>query len=232
MKTQPRPGKAVFFLFLLPEALIYLYFMTADAMNLPIDTMPVKYAGILLCLAFAWQAALRSLKTADGREKLLTALALSFTALADYNLIFTLNNVAGLAWFILAQACHALRLRLCGGKWRLPLRLAALALTIGILFLLKAQNDTVSCMAAVYFSVLLSNCVQAFSDGPKLFALGLLLFIGCDVCVGFFNLDLRLPAAAENFAAIGMWLFYLPSQVLIALSTACAGLQGEHDEKK
>ena len=48
-------------------------------------------------------------------------------------------------------------------------------------------------------------------------ALGLTLFVGCDACVGLFN---ALPAHSPLYPAVsvGMWLFYLPSQVLIALS--------------
>ena len=46
-----------------------------------------------------------------------------------------------------------------------------------------------------------------------MFAIGLLLFTCCDICVGAWNLGL-LP----GFTRIGMWLFYLPSQVLIVLS--------------
>ena len=52
----------------------------------------------------------------------------------------------------------------------------------------------------------------------RLFALGLTLFVGCDVCVGAFNSPGLAPAGAYQFAQVGMWLFYLPSQVLIALS--------------
>ena len=52
----------------------------------------------------------------------------------------------------------------------------------------------------------------------RAFALGLTLFVGCDTCVGLFNV---LPAGSPLYfpASVGMWLFYLPSQVLIALST-------------
>lgn len=49
--------------------------------------------------------------------------------------------------------------------------------------------------------------------GLRRFAWGLLLFVGCDVCVGAWNLGLF-----EDFSRVGMWFFYLPSQVLITLS--------------
>ena len=45
------------------------------------------------------------------------------------------------------------------------------------------------------------------------FAAGLGLFVCCDLCVGAFNLGLL-----TGFTRYGMWLFYLPSQVLLALA--------------
>ncbi len=73
-----------------------------------------------------------------------------------------------------------------------------------------------------YFSNLCVNCAEAFAlcgrkglgeKDLRRFAWGLLLFVGCDVCVGAWNLGLF-----EDFSRVGMWFFYLPSQVLITLS--------------
>lgn len=63
------------------------------------------------------------------------------------------------------------------------------------------------------------------SKSLALFAWGLSLFVCCDVCVGLWNLSVPLPPALLEFARVGMWLFYLPSQVLIVLSQC---LEGEH----
>ena len=74
-------------------------------------------------------------------------------------------------------------------------------------------------LALVYFPELVCNAAAALSLGRRgrMFGLGLLLFVGCDVCVGLHNLA-GLPAPLSAFAQVGMWLFYLPSQVLIVLS--------------
>ena len=61
------------------------------------------------------------------------------------------------------------------------------------------------------------NQLLARGGRGRMFGLGLLLFVGCDVCVGLHNLA-GLPAPLSAFAQVGMWLFYLPSQVLIVLS--------------
>ena len=46
------------------------------------------------------------------------------------------------------------------------------------------------------------------------------LLLCCDVCVGLHNLSGPLPGAISAFADFGMWLFYLPSQLCVALSAA------------
>ena len=51
----------------------------------------------------------------------------------------------------------------------------------------------------------------------RLFAAGLWLFLLCDVCVGLRNQPSLLPGLA-GAAQAGMWLFYLPGQVLLVLS--------------
>lgn len=69
----------------------------------------------------------------------------------------------------------------------------------------------------IYFSNLCINAAGAFALKKHLFAIGLVLFILCDLCVGAYNLALYFDYTL-NFAQVGMWFFYLPSQVLIVLS--------------
>ena len=47
---------------------------------------------------------------------------------------------------------------------------------------------------------------------------GLWLFLLCDVCVGVHNQPELFPGWLAAFAQVGMWLFYLPGQVLLVLS--------------
>ena len=92
----------------------------------------------------------------------------------------------------------------------------ALIPVLFLLFLLAMVNV----LAMLYFSNFLCSALQSLGlNGPRcrLFSAGLLLFLCCDVCVGLFQYAWLLPAAA-GFARVGMWLFYLPAQVLITLS--------------
>ena len=96
------------------------------------------------------------------------------------------------------------------------------------LYLLRLASP-VNLLAGLYFSQLLSNTVLAWRMGRpgRLFAVGLTLFVGCDVCVGLFN---ALPPGSPPYSAasVGMWFFYLPSQVLITLS-ALPGKEEVHE---
>ena len=79
-------------------------------------------------------------------------------------------------------------------------------------------------MAKMYYE---KDCELSYLNGKKIAIIGYgsqghahalnLKDSGCDVCVGLHNLA-GLPVPLSAFAQVGMWLFYLPSQVLIVLS--------------
>ena len=73
-------------------------------------------------------------------------------------------------------------------------------------------------LAAVYFANFLVNACQALSLPCRCFSWGLWLFLLCDVCVGVHNQPELFPRWLAAFAQVGMWLFYLPGQVLLVLS--------------
>ena len=95
-----------------------------------------------------------------------------------------------------------------------------MALAAGLGLYLLNMASPVNLLAGLYFSQLLSNTIPAWTRRGRqrrIFAAGLTLFAGCDLCVGLFNV---LPPSAPLYpvSSVGMWFFYLPSQVLIALS--------------
>jgi len=195
--------------FLASEAALYLSFLLLDALGrAPWISTALKYASILLCLGAALG------RRGKGRDHALTAGALAFTALADlFLLVLDRWYLLGVAVFCAAQTCYALRLGPISPKraaLRLGLPLAALPLLarLGLLTPLNA-------LSAVYFSQLALNALGALALRPPnpLFAAGLFLFLGCDLCVGAHTLFPGLP-----LAGFGMWLFYLPSQVCLTLS--------------
>lgn len=201
---------------------LWLVFLLLDLTRLG-DSTWVKFAAICLCAA----AALTGAKSRDGR---LVALALGFTVGADVFLLLLdrdgADQVTGVCLFLVVQLLYAYRLYCLGGKtsrWFFP-RLALSCLWMGLsLFPLWC--------AVPYFLNLCLNTLEAWAmklKGPKSplasrFAWGLLLFVGCDLCVGLWNVSALLPAALAEFSRVGMWLFYLPSQALIVLSQRLEG---------
>lgn len=204
-----RVSPALLSSFLSVEGAIYACFLVLDLIGQGDQTTFIKYAGILLCLAF-------SLLGGDR----LVPLALALTAGADWFLLVRNDHYAlGVALFLCVQTVYYVRLRRAGADSAWPLR-SALALGAGLGVYALRMASPVNLLAALYFSQLASNTLLAWRlKGRRwqTFALGLTLFVGCDVCVGLFN---ALPPDSPPYFAVsvGMWLFYLPSQVLIALS--------------
>ena len=185
--------------FLSVEGVAYACFLLLDLTGHGDQTTPIKYAGIVLCLAFSLL----------GTDRLVPV-ALALTAGADWFLLVRNDRyLLGIALFLAVQAVYFLRLRRAGADRAWPLR-SALALGAGLGVYALGMASAVNLAAALYFSQLAANALSAWT-------LGLTLFVGCDVCVGLFNV--LPPGSAPYFAvSVGMWLFYLPSQVLIALS--------------
>lgn len=204
-----RVSPALLSSFLSVEGALYACFLALDLTGQGNQTVPVKYAGILLCLAFSLL----------GTDRLVP-LALALTAGADWFLLVRGDHYTlGVALFLGVQTVYYVRLRRAGADSAWPLR-SILALGAGLGVYALHMASFVNLLAALYFSQLVSNTLLAWRLKERLrraFALGLTLFVGCDVCVGLFN---ALPPGSSPYFAvsIGMWLFYLPSQVLIALS--------------
>ena len=207
-------GRRATLLFLVLEGAVYAAFLAMDLAGLGGLSIWPKYAGILLCLAFACLAAVR------GGDRLIP-FALACTALADlFLLVLNRHYGVGVAIFLAVQTLYLIRLRRDGADSAPWLR-AGLALILALAVYGLGLLSPLNLLVCLYFSQLLSNTCLAWTvkgRSQRLFALGLTLFVGCDVCVGLFNLSGLVPDALYHFARVGMWLFYLPSQVLIALS--------------
>ncbi len=199
---------------------LWLVFLFLDITRMA-DSTWVKFAAICLCCA----AALTGTRSRDGR---LVAAALCFTVAADWFLLVRDEHYTlGVCLFLVVQGLYALRLCLLRGRATpvLWLRLALAALWLALL-IIEPTGAPLWCVG-LYFLNLCLNAAEALSLGrpQRIFAIGLLLFVCCDVCVGLWNIAIFLPTPVAEFSRVGMWLFYLPSQVFIVLSQH---QEGEH----
>lgn len=209
------PSRRALTLFLSVEAVVYAAFLSWDLTIGGRGSNPIKYAGILLCLGCSLYLARR------GGSRLVPA-ALTLTALADvFLLLLDTHYALGIGLFCLVQGIYLVRIfRSNGGRilWGLRLILFVLALVVlkrlGLLIPLNV-------LALFYFTNFLCNALASLGcpgRNMRLFSVGLWLFLCCDVCVGLFQSPELASPAVGAFVQVGMWLFYLPAQVLIVLS--------------
>lgn len=209
------------FFFLAALGCLYVAFLALDLLRPGSGwSVALKYAAILLCF-------FKGLGCPRNTDGLLTRWALGFTLAADwFLLVLDRYYWAGVACFCAVQVLYMVRIRRLGG-WALGPELILRGLAAAVLLAGAAALgalDGLTALALCYFSQLACNAMAALLLGRRgrLLALGLLFFVGCDLCVGLHNLSpalaVFLPASLFSFAQVGMWLFYLPSQALITLS--------------
>lgn len=234
------PKNIILLAFICTEIVIYITFNILSA-SLPQDPIYLKYAGVLLCLAFA---VVMNFFIKD-KDTLILTVALVFTAISDL-FILVLNKwyQIGLITFIATQSVYLYRMyvdRIEKIKLTLVVRVLAAAVLMAVMdIMMKDGLNFMIAEVCVYIVMLVGNVVDAFLLVRKgviniVFAAGLLLFLGCDICVGLDNasmvvssLDLGSAARAVNFL---IWVFYLPSQVLIACTAKKGGLLNREEIK-
>ena len=175
----------------------------------------------LLRLLTAWRQ-----KAPVLPDRLLLALALLLTAAADFFMVLMRQNTEGLCCFLAVQLFYFVRLQR-------PWRLLAVSGAAAACLVLLCRGFGVALGAeggmAILYIVLFSGNLCSLRQlnrgrGERFFALGLLLFFLCDLNVGVMNLGeyLRLPVfywqRVRPFCSGILWLFYLPSQVLLSFS--------------
>ena len=227
------PMNILFLAFIAVETIIYITFNILSA-TLPGDPIYLKYAGVLLCLAVAGAA----IYFFRNKDAIILTCAFVATAISDlFILVIDTYYQIGLITFITAQSIYLYRLysdRLNKIKITLIARAVAAGILMALVDVIMTENGGINFMLAevcVYIVMLAGNVIDAFilcKRGVKniIFAVGLLLFLCCDICVGLDNateiigLNLGSAAAAIQFL---IWVFYLPSQVLITLSVNSDG---------
>lgn len=206
------------FAFLIAESILYYLILTA-----PADHLVVRcYSAIILCLVYALAI--------QGKPLLIAAIA--GTVVADYYLVTFIppRQLPGMAVFLVVQLLYAIYLHRQGYKrvW-VAIRLIPIAMIIaGALLILKENADALAIISVLYYANLVMNAVMAFGKFKKspLLAIGFLLFILCDTVIGLQvastgYLPIEEGSLLHNILYMDLnlvWLFYLPSQVLIALA--------------
>ena len=209
-------------IFLLAEAILYWFILTAGGMTVVV----CSYAAIVLCFLYA----LIHIK----KGKPLFVAALAFTLGADYFLVIMSpqQQLGGMIFFLFVQGFYAWQLhRTYDKRWPLYLRLGLTITAAAVAFFVLGENaDLLAVVSVCYYANLICNILTACLQYSKykLATIGFILFLLCDTVIG-------LQVASTGYLPIepGSWLhsiifppfhlswfFYLPSQVLLAISSS------------
>ncbi len=187
----------------------------------------LSYAVVVLAFVFC-------LLLVEARaSRLLTVAALAFTLCADYFLVLRDDEyLVAMLFFSVTQLLYAARLFLAEERRRRALQLGIrggviLLARVATCLVAGESTDALALVSLFYFANLATNTLFAFLDGGGrgLFPYGLLLFVFCDIFVGFGMLGEYLPLGDGPLLSfltsppVNMaWVFYAPSQVLLSLS--------------
>lgn len=195
---------------------LYFAFLSLDIFSFPrtIESRYFKYASIILCFLLATSLTTIS---ANKRDSSYVVLALIFTMLADIFLLFTNHKVTGIFFFCLMQLTYLKRYNTrffhAGVFFSLLAILARFFLPFDPLYIIAGLYAILigSCFLATFRTKLPrfnSYCVR----------IGMALFILCDINVALYS-QLSTSSNFYEIVAVAMWLFYLPAQLLLAMSS-------------
>lgn len=221
-------------LFIGAELLIYLLFMARD-MSGNADTTKLKYASVLLCFVFSllWEKS-------NLKDNAIVSAAFVFTLIADVFLLLKNDKYeAGIISFLAVHSLYLIRLALIARNFKScdnsteKVNIKAFRfiniVRVGVMILLPLViylflNDyftATNILAGECYCMLISNAALCFcflkNKKMRFFGIALILFALCDFCVGAFNIFSH--GFIYDFSSVMMWGFYLPSQVLICLSS-------------
>lgn len=153
------------------------------------------------------------------------------TVLADFCLVVCnpIQRLFGMIFFLCTQSFYAVQLHK-RKKSKPILRLRQVLIVVILLVaavVLGKKADALAIISVCYYVLLVTNMIHAFSAKDWLFGVALCLFILCDTVIGLqVAAGAYLPIAEGSlihniiFTDFNLaWLFYLPSQVLIAKRT-------------
>ncbi len=207
--------------FIVLQVLIYICFIGLDLTGKAIAVSNLlKLTSIALCLVFS----IIQMMKKKHKIAIIQMLILFFTLTSDYFLLLTDMYSMGISTFIIVQIGYGSLLKIANNKR--PNRLGFFLLTSVIIFtvilLFLKQTDGLSLLYALLF---IRNLVTAYkgknqSEYSNWLLIGLVLYAICDVQVALFNLEFvkNQLSIIYAIAALGMWVFYLPGQVILTLS--------------
>lgn len=214
-------------LFILIHLILYLFIYAFKIITGKTETI-ADYIVVIYCFLFS----LVYFIIKRNSNTLIFVIAFLFTILADTNLLILDDNYElGILAFIIVQFAYfwyILKNMYTKDNYSYLIAIRLITIVIGVIASLIVQTDKLLvCLVIIYISNLVINLIISIIPRKRnlLFSLGLFLFLLCDICVGCYNIgdiiDISNTSLFYKIANLPFniaWLFYHPSQVLLAIS--------------
>jgi uncharacterized membrane protein YhhN len=196
---------------------IYIVFLYIDAATKDLGNIYstwLKYSTIILCFIISLFIGSEGY---DRRDRFLVQSARLFTVTADFFLLILCDYKYGIFCFCIVQIIYIIRHSFIARMGLSKLFLLIFTVVIILVSIITKINFTrinnvIITEAAFYGCILLISLYTALKTRKYLISIGMLLFFLCDINVALYNLT------NSFIPGILMWLFYLPSQLLLSLS--------------
>lgn len=198
-------------------------------MNLFLSSDYIKYFCVLLCFLLSLLLGNHNFNIKDLR---LLQLGLFLTCLADLCLIIFNYFTLGIALFCLVQITYSLRYKI--NHTLLTLKYFALTFTciftIYVIINFTLVSLDILFVFGLFYSIcLITSVIYAIKNkyqkpNKYMVAFGMVLFLLCDINVALRNITSLIPlpetftTATYQLSTTLIFVFYLPSQLLLALS--------------
>ncbi len=207
--------------FVILQSVLYVAFLALDLLNIFYQLGEyVKFSTIAVCALmaiFLWRC----------KGSATVALCAVLTLVADvFLLLIDRYYEVGVALFCAVHLLYFVRIARLRGRIPLADAPAQLLLTVAALaaVFIAGMLNALTVLSIVSFTLLLGNTLRVLPHVAKsgvwrLTFMGLALLMCCDVLVGLGNLNVAPHDSPVGFfISVGMWFFYLPSQVCLVLA--------------
>ena len=237
MRMKSKNSKSMILKFLLAIILfLYFAFLCIDIFGIKslVSSNKIKFLSMILVLFICLIIGKNSI---SRRDAFLLKLGISITLIADILLLLlNIHYIWGIGLFCIVQILYFIRYS--GSDPKIIIRNFSI-IFITLFFIYTIVNlyivkiDSLVLIAFYYAICLLSSTYRALSlyknqkysqVNIKMISVGMILFLLCDINVALYNIIGLVAISSKyinllkNLSYVSMWLFYLPSQVLLSLS--------------
>ncbi|MCB2291132.1 lysoplasmalogenase family protein [Clostridium sp. CS001] len=225
---------------------LFLYMDLYDVKTV-ITSEYIKYMSIILCFILSILPIKKLLggrdivnnsytHIANYRDRLLLQFGMFITVIADLCLVIFDFYILGVVFFSMVQIIYSVRYDPKKQKVTLINFFIAFQFIVLSYFTVRLFIREISILLPIslFYSIcLLTSVIKAIKafksnlyplPNKYMVVLGMILFLLCDICVALSNVTTILPIEAhfiislQQIASFLIWVFYLPSQLLLSLS--------------